>query len=407
MKSALLHAAHVFCRLHRWTAAILVLSWASPFSELPESARSRFLYASIMARNSRRARGLLARILRRERDRSSDCNAWLALAAWRFGELKLASTLARRAERLGAGTEEPRLAHYVYTLAELHLTDRFREELRVLLEPLLAQMKAQKPVLVVQVSRKYLDFFHLWAGQVAKHAPGASLLVVALDRDAATAISRDYDLLMLDMSRYFLVDSSGRLLGYSKSQLWISRIFLLRELVARGRRVVMLDLDAMLVGDLEAMLSELPEADVVAQIEPYSIPADAARKLGFILCCGFMVFKPTAATRSFLDRYTKAVLIEMDDQLALNHILAQEGNPRLRRTSRWTEFESAGIHWCCPSAELVSRSEFHGSVVRHFHQTGQTIETLKSRLGIQDSGPLPSCRNSGGSDLARIEAANF
>lgn len=326
-------------------------------------------------------RKAFGRILRRERNKSSDGNIWLALVAWRLGQLKIASLISRKAASLAPGKEDRRLAGYLNGLAELHLNGGFRDAVRQSLASVLPGFRPGVPIVVVPVSRNYIDLFRLWAGQVTKHI-SASVLVIALDRDSTTSIVCDSRFTFVDLSQYFLVEDSGRLHRHSRSHLWILRTFVVRELVTLGWQVIVLDLDAMPVNDVSAMLSDLPKADIVAQIEPRSIPADAARKLGFILCCGFMVFYPTEATRRFMDRYAEKVVMELDDQVALNHILVEEGHPKLVRNSRWSSFESAGVRWSCPSAELVSRNEFQGGVIRHFQQTGQTIDELKIRLGI-------------------------
>lgn len=390
LKRGLNRAAHVFCRLHLWTAAIFTLARSAPFCELSESSLGRFLYACTMARRSRVARNEFARILRRQCDQSSTCNIWLGLAAWRFGRLQMASILLRRAAEFGGGGEDASLAKYLQTMAESHLNGQLRKDLQQVLIPILSRLDPSKPVIPVPVSSSYLDLFRLWASQVDRHLP-ASILAIALDEHAAVTLRNEYDhdIASLDLSRYFLVESSGRLHRYSRSHLWVLRTFLVRELVALDRQVMVLDLDAMPVSDISLMLAGLPEADIVAQIEPHSIPVDAARKMGFILCCGVMFFYPTQATRLFLDRYASRVVVELDDQVALNHILVEAGRPDMMRGSQWTRFESAGIRWSCPSAELVSRNEFEGRVIRHFQQTGQTIDELKARLGAEENVSFP------------------
>lgn len=385
MKQMFFFVAHLFCRLHLWTAAILTLTWVSPFCGLPESSRERCLYAITMERTSHRVRNSVARILRREQNRSSDGNIWLALAAWRIGKLRIASHLLREASFLAPGNEDPRLAEHLRTLAAAHMDGTFRQLVQRSLAEVIVDIDISMSIIVVPVSRNYLDLFRLWAGQVAKNAPTASIVVIALDEQAAMAVREEFKFIVLNLSRLFLVGASGRLHRYSKPNLWILRTFVVRELVTLDRRVIVLDLDAVPIGSVDAMLARSPESDIVAQIEPHSIPVDAARKMGFILCCGFMVFYPTPATKRFLERYAEKVVVEMDDQVALNHILVEEGHPKLQRERHWTRFELAGVRWSCPSADLVSRNEFHGSVIRHFQQTGQTIDELRSRLGLDNA----------------------
>ena len=134
-----------------------------------------------------------------------------------------------------------------------------------------------------------------------KHAPGPFLLL-ALDPSAARLLPPEDT---LDLSPYFGFDAAGRIDDYSKRHLWILRVFLLRALAARGHTVLSLDLDAVFVGDLAPLLAALPPADIVVQ-QDYSIPIDVARKLGFILCCGFLLIRPSPAVLAFLDRYVEA-----------------------------------------------------------------------------------------------------
>jgi Zn-finger protein len=374
-------AVQISCRLHHWTAAILITAWTLPFCSLTDAVRGRFLYACTMARRSRMARNIFAGILRKHRNHGVDCNIWLALAAWRFGRLEMASLLLRNAERLSTGGKDALLANYLGKLAESYLSGQFAQEVRQSLMTVLSELDSGVPVIPIPVSKAYLDMFELWADQVSKHVR-ASILVIALDESTATYIQKEFGVRVLDCSPFFLVEDSGKLHRYSRSQLWILRTFLVRELIRVDRRVIVLDLDAIPVGSVDAMLSLAPAADIFAQIEPHSIPVDAARKMGFILCCGFMVFYPTEATSRFLDRLADVVVTELDDQVALNHVLVEEGLGEFRQGAEWTEFDSGGVRWACPSAKLVSRNEFEGSVIRHFQQTGQTIDELKTRLGI-------------------------
>jgi hypothetical protein len=159
--------------------------------------------------------------------------------------------------------------------------------------------------------------------------------------------------------------------------LWVLRVLLVREIVSRGHTVTSLDLDALVLEDLGGLLSSFPAADIVAQ-QDFSMPLDVARNLGFILCCGFMVFRPTQATQRFLDRYAQRTMLESDDQLALNHLIAEAGISEKVREPRYLSFEAAGVWWLCPDKALVSRDIAYGSVVRHFQHKGQTVAQLRA-----------------------------
>jgi len=146
--------------------------------------------------------------------------------------------------------------------------------------------------------------------------------------------------------------------------------------------VFSLDVDAILMGDLDEMLATLPATDIVAQMD-YSIPVDVARRIGFVLCCGFMVLRANDRVVEFLDDYCKRAVLENDDQFAINHLLAEDGISNKAQNERFTSFYSMGLSWLCPASSLVSREISRGSVVRHFLLKDMTAETVAEKLGLQ------------------------
>ena len=225
-----------------------------------------------------------------------------------------------------------------------------------------------------------MQLFELWKRQVERHAEG-TLLVLAMDY-AANQLLTAAGILHLDLSAWFGFDSSLRVDDYSKRHLWVLRVIILRELVARGHTVLSLDLDAILVSDLAPLLQSLPPSDIVAQ-KDYSIPIDVARKLGLIVCCGFLLVRPSIAANAFLERYADRTTLELDDQTALNHLLAEGTLADPRSTSTWRAFYALGLTWVLPDPTLVSRDIGHGSVIRHFQQNiPLAIEDITRRLGL-------------------------
>jgi hypothetical protein len=204
---------------------------------------------------------------------------------------------------------------------------------------------------------------------------------MALDPASLEIIRTEFGFSAIDLSSYFVFGGDGRIDTYCRSLIWIFRVMLLRELVSRGYTVYSIDLDAIVIGDMEGMLSSFPESDVVAQ-KDYSIPMDVARRLGFILCCGFMILKPGKACAAFLDRYCEQTIRELDDQLALNHLLEKDKVAGQKTEAAWMSFQASGISWICPDPSLVSRDLHSGTVVRHFQQLGETIEELKQAMGL-------------------------
>ena len=362
-------------RLHLWTLAVLALRFA-PIPSLDQNTRLRLSYACILARQSRYARNAFAHLLRRNGDRSPADNLWLGYTAWCFGSLRLSQLINRRTAALYPKTPEAAVAKREAHFAALITSGALQQTLSQTVADLPV---STAPLTIVPVSSRYLPLFHLWHTQLQKHAPGP-LLLLALDPAAATLLSPAST---LDLSPYFGFDPTGRIDDYSKRHLWILRVFLLRALAAHGHTVLSLDLDAVFVGDLAPLLAALPPAEIVVQ-QDYSIPIDVARKLGFILCCGFLLIRPDPAVLAFLDRYVEATIKELDDQTALNHLLAAAGLTGKRTTSTHISFQSQGLTWVCPASHLVSRDINRGTVLRHFQQTGPLDPAeLSRRLGIQ------------------------
>ena len=225
-------------------------------------------------------------------------------------------------------------------------------------------------------------------------------LVIALDAETAAAVRASSGCSVLDVSAWFRFDEHGRLDRFNGNTLWILRVLTLRALVNQGWDVISLDIDAIVVGDLEAMLKSLPGSDVVAQMD-YSIPMDVARRFGFILCCGFMVIRSNERTIRFLDQYCARTALEMDDQLALNHLLADAGLSNRVQTEALLSFQSSGLSWLCPAASLVSRDIGYGSVVRHFPLMDRSASVVMQSLGLPEQSAEYTQEAAAGSDSLR------
>jgi hypothetical protein len=367
-------------RFHFWVPAVVVYSRVRPLTLWRDDSKGRFAYACMMARRSTSVWRVFSRLLRCETDRSVENNLWLAKISWSLGRLKLASLIYKRTNKLECTATQRDVTASLHQFAESII----RRDIYGRISALIDQLSLPAPrmsLIITAVSSRYFDLFELWTQQVNRHARGHRV-ILALDHDSNTRLKNEFDCSVIDLSHFFVFNDGGIIDRYCKSNLWILRVMILRELVARGYTVMSLDLDALLVGDLSACLNSLPDSDVVAQIEDYSIPTDVARKLGFIICCGFMVVKSNPATIEFLERYNRQTLQELDDQLALNHLLAESAITNFVRKDFYTSFSSGGVSWVCPDKSSVSRDLYSGTVIRHTLQWEQPIDQLKSALGL-------------------------
>ena len=387
MTNFLVSLSRLSARFHLWRATAVVLWMAGPFAGLGASSAGRLSYALMMRRESPTARWVFLRVLRRELGRTCVGDGLLAGMAQRMGRISLAAAIYRRTIRgpstlWGASAEERRLAGAMADLTGAIAAGKMKERIAAIVDAL--GLEEREPVTLIAVSERHFDLFGLWLEQARRHLAGR-VVGMALDTASVGRLGTALDGFVLDLSPYLCFDAAGVMADRSKNALWMLRVYVVSALVARGHRVISIDLDAVAVGDVDAMLRGFPEADIAAQ-QDYSIPVDVARQLGFVLCCGFMVFYPTPATQSFLIRYVHETTLELDDQLAINHMLNREKIRDRVQASDYFGFVSGGVRWVCPAKSLVSRDLHTGKVIRHFHQQGQTVEQLRRDLGLGSQG---------------------
>ena len=376
----LMLASRVFARLHRWHATAFVLSLV-PLERLDTESMGRLTYALMMdhRRNSGRAHRLLHRVMRRNAGISPALRIELAAMATAVCASSLATKLLSSAA--AAATDEGTLDAAQRLLAASRDASDGALQAKVAAHiDGLALPPGNDLLTLVPVSGKYLEFWQLWLQQVRRHV-GGQVLALALDDAALTALSHEPDVSAVDAREFFAWNARGQMHPRTRGVLWFLRVLYLRDLVHRGHSVLVLDLDAIAVGDLQPMLANLPQADVVAQ-KDHSIPMDVDRQLGFVLCCGFMLWRPTVASRRLLNRFAEETAVERDDQLALNHLLSRDGLTDRMEDTLCLRFQSAGVQFVCPDPSMVSRTLHRGSVVRHFQQQGKSVAELRSALGL-------------------------
>ncbi len=326
-------------------------------------------------RKVRATQRLFHGMLQRNRDTTAEARIELAAMATGIGAKSAAADLLHQAAGLTA-TEDP-----ARRLMQVLLQSEDGSLQRDLSGKLDALHLPQGSLLtLVPLSARYVDLWQLWLPQVQTHV-GGSVVAMAMDSAALELLTGTPGVCPVDVRDSFSWSAEGRLHPHTRGVLWYLRTVVLRQLVERGHTVLVLDLDAVPVGDVQPLLHSLREADVIAQ-QDHSIPMDVDRELGFVLCCGFMLWRPSAGSLATLERLETETARERDDQLALNHLLSRQGIRQGTRDEVAMRFFSEGTTFACPDAALVSRSLHTGSVARHFHQTGQTVAELEAALGL-------------------------
>lgn len=372
----------LLARMHLWYPAAVVLA-QTPLRDLDRHSIGRLSYALMLSHRMKpgSVHSLFRRIVEDNGERSPELTLELAEMATRIEEPTIADDFLEDAEKNAAAAGNTFVADTANKLRKLStalqdgsLQMHIRNEVQTI-----AASDNGSPIVLVPLSGSYLSLFELWLQQVRKHI-GSHVVVLAMDDTVLQAMAIYANIHVVDC-RGFFAWHEGKLHPKTRGVLWLVRTLYLRAFVAANHSVMVLDLDAIPVGDVLPLLASLPDADVIAQLD-HSIPMDVDRALGFVLCCGFMLWRPTVAAQTLLDRFVTAAQVERDDQLALNHLLVTDGVVEKTNGANAMRFGSAGVQFACPDPSLVSRSLHTGSVVRHFHQQGQSIDDLRKTLSI-------------------------
>lgn len=378
MRLLLVIFSRLTVRMEWWRMTVAVLACAGPLPSLAVFDRSRLSYALLLSRKSSISRAIFARILKRDFGKDAAIDLEIAEMAIRLGNPSLGTRLLLKVsqrDRGTAGAIAATMYRYMNQVLDGTVSAAFHQQMDAL------GLESGSRVTVITLSDQYLEMFELWKEQALKYVD-RRFLVIALDIKATEAASKSEHCRVLDVSSYFVFDANGKINPHSRHLLWILRSQILKTLIERGHTVCSMDIDAVPVTNLDTMLASLPKADIVAQ-EDFSLPMDVARKQGFILCCGFMILYPTAATLTFIKRFFDQVMLELDDQLALNHQIDAAGISDMEIRPMYRRFAADGAVIVCPDKQRVSRDISYGTVVRHFLQGNESIAELRQKLGIQ------------------------
>jgi hypothetical protein len=95
---------------------------------------------------------------------------------------------------------------------------------------------------------------------------------------------------------------------------WHQRFRMIRDLVASGKNVVCSDLDA--IWHKNPLEFTNNDADIVSSRESAGIPYEVSSRMGFNLCLGWIFFRSTTSTLSFMDIILRKS--RFDDQIRFN-----------------------------------------------------------------------------------------
>lgn len=167
-----------------------------------------------------------------------------------------------------------------------------------------------KTLTVVFSDASYIPILYNWL-EYSQPFLKNNLLVVSLDKITDDAISQRN-------IHTHLLEWKGDL-----ASLWSERVKLIKQLINLGYNVIHSDADAVWLDDAVSYCEGLNSDIAFSQGTVW--PPDAHNSLGVVLCCGFFYLRPTLQTIDFLEAWEEAVIIDGDDQRALNNLLLKNG----------------------------------------------------------------------------------
>lgn len=151
------------------------------------------------------------------------------------------------------------------------------------------------------------------------------------------------------LSRFF---SRTVLLGNRNpriSDLWRNRLERVLHHIELGQEVILCDLDAMPLENPWPHLDKV-RGDVVSS-QGTVFPKNVHEAWGYVLCCGFMLFRPTDQSKKFLRLALDYESDTFTDQLAINNVLLREDIDWSDVTNLY-EVEAMGRRITCSHGEI-------------------------------------------------------
>lgn len=360
-----------FWRLKLWGMGNKVFSgFFGNIKSLSHEKKFWYGYSCMMSSGNSLTRSSISSIIKKSKNINLENNLWIARYCHLVGEVNLSRLFYARSSNLLGSHLELKIADLLKTFNKKLNDESLCKEIELMVGQLNLLESIELPIVYTVVSSQFLDLFDFWNSRIDSYLQSQKVVVV-LDSKSRFYLEKYPNLKIIDLSYYFCFDDQLKLPKLIKANLWILRTGVLKSLLRFNRKIYCLDLDAILMDDIAQLLDSFPDYDIVGQVD-YAIPLDVARELGFIVCCGVMVLKPNKNVKDFMGKFFKRVQVELDDQIALNHLLIEQGVRKINENESYLSFESDGLNWILPSKNLISRSLEYGKYIRH-HQDAHVL----------------------------------
>ncbi len=169
-------------------------------------------------------------------------------------------------------------------------------------------------IVIAFLNDSYYPLFDLWYRLFRKHNL-SNYLIFALDE-------RCFKRLKANGINAFQLDLDEA--QFSRGNLWVLRIEVLRELIRSGLDVIHTDVDAFWLRNAVDAFGVQGQSNHLVISRDAGVPKEAKEVWGFTMCCGLYLLRSNSVTVRFVDDYLARVREVRDDQRALNYMLLEE-----------------------------------------------------------------------------------
>jgi hypothetical protein len=244
-------------------------------------------------------------------------------------------------------------------------------------------------IVIAFLSDSYYPLFDLWYRLFRKHNLD-NYLIFALDE-------RCFKRLKMNGINAFQLDLDKA--QFSKGNLWVLRIEVLRELVRSGLHVIHTDVDAFWLRNAVDAFGIQDQSSHLIISRDAGVPKEAKELWGFTMCCGLYLLRSNSVTVRFVDDYLARVREVRDDQRALNYMLLEgkvlwspnemDGDSTYLKTHEMTidvlSYEIATRGGVRPNAYVyhpwLPPKNVHGKVMMALDELGERYPAIKRDLG--------------------------
>lgn len=170
--------------------------------------------------------------------------------------------------------------------------------------------KTNATTVITFINEDYIQIGQNWLAAISALDIKAPIRIVALDAATRDAFPADIVLYRPCNPR-------------SLAALWQHRIHVLNEILAESHSIIHSDADAIWLQNPLPILEDCGTEMIFSQGTIW--PPDVHERQGLVLCCGFFYLANTVAVQDFFNAVERQMVIDQDDQTAINRLLEKAG----------------------------------------------------------------------------------